>query len=151
MIAYFELKRTVLTLALAALLSTPATASEQDEDALTAAALGLVEARVSELGLRDPAINLVFGDLTGTGTADAIAFVSHTSGGSSEMLTTWILRQTGGTYAIGREVSNEELFGFDPRNLQFSPGCLSVTMTVPQANDPHCCPTGTRTFTIEVE
>lgn len=144
-------KSSVVAIMLLAAMGMPLAAFGEDEDALTAAAIGLVEARVRELSLRDPSINLIFGDLTGTGTADAIVFVYHASGGSGEMLTTWILREREGAYTISKDVSNEELFGFDPRNVQFSPGQISVTTTVPQVNDPHCCPTGRRTFTVYVD
>ncbi|MBV7409682.1 LppP/LprE family lipoprotein [Maritimibacter sp. DP1N21-5] len=147
--AIYNLKRSVVSMILLALM--PVVASAEDEDPLTAAALGLVEARIRELGLRDPSVNLIFGDLTGTGTADAIVFVYHASGGSGEMLTTWVLKERSGTYTVGKDVSNEELFGYDPRNVTFSPGQISVTTTVPRDNDPHCCPTGVRTFQVSVD
>lgn len=149
MIASLKIKLSIAVLALATLMGAPATTFGQDEHALTNAARAFAEARVRELGLRDPVINLYFGDLTGTGTADAVAFIYHASGGSGEMLTTWILRESNGIYSMGKDVSNEELFGFDPRDVQLSPGRLSVTTTVPQLNDPHCCPTGSRTFVIK--
>lgn len=151
MVTFLNPEQSFRALVLVALLGMPVVAFGEDEDALTAAALGLVEARISELSLRDPSTNLIFGDLTGTGTADAIVFVYHASGGSGEMLTTWILREREGVYAISKDVSSEELFGFDPRNVQFFPGQVSVTTTVPQGNDPHCCPTGERTFTVFVD
>lgn len=50
-----------------------------------------------------------------------------------------------------RTASVAEVFGIDPRDVRFSAGRIEVTMTVPNAGDPRCCPTGKRRFTLSLD
>ena len=54
-----------------------------------------IEDEISKGELGDPVTAHVFyGDLTGTGANDAVVFLYHPSGGNSDVLTTWIWRDT---------------------------------------------------------
>jgi hypothetical protein len=138
----------VLTVSLG-LMSAPGGAAGQEIEGLQGGAAPAIEAQVRRENLRYPEVNIFYGDLTGQGTNDAISFVYYDAGGSAPRLTTWIWREADGAYTFARNVSIDEVFGLDPRDVKFSPGRIAVTTTVPQGNDPHCCPTGKRTFTIE--
>ena len=130
-------------------LSVPSVTVAQEIAGLRGSAANAVEAQIRSKNLRFPRVSIFYGDLTGRGTNDAISFVYHDSGGSAEQLTTWIWHETDGAYALIRTVTIDEIFGIDPRNVVFSPGGITVTMTVPRSNDPHCCPTGERRFALE--
>lgn len=114
-----------------------------------AAAIG---EEIRKSGLGDPVMAHVFyGDLTGTGTNDAIAFLYHPSGGNSDVLTTWIWRDTESGYVLARAPSIKEVFGLDPRDVRFAAGRIKVTTTVPKPGDPRCCPSGERTFALSLD
>jgi len=113
-----------------------------------AAAIG-AEIRKGDFG--DPVeAHVFYGDLTGTDTNDAIAFLYHPSGGNSYVLTTWIWRHTESGYTLAKAPSIEEVFGFEPRGVKFSTGQIEVTTTVMNPGDPRCCPTGEKTFSLSV-
>ena len=131
-------------------LSPPFSAVSAEIEGLHGEAAPSIRARIEAEGFRYPTANVFYGDLTGRGTRDALSFVYYDSGGSAPLLATWIWRESKGTYTLVRQVPNDEVFGLDPRNAQFTPGRIEITTSVPQAGDPHCCPTGKRTFILEV-
>lgn len=96
-------------------------------------------------------VYVFYGDLTGTGSKDAVVFLYHPSGGNSDVLTTWIWRDSDEGYVLVRTASMAEVFGIDPRDAMFSKGRIGVTMTVPNPGDPRCCPTGKRKFTLSLD
>ena len=113
-----------------------------------AAAIG---AEIHKNDFGDPVVAHVFyGDLTGTGTNDAIALLYHPSGDNSDVLTTWIWRDTENGYELAQAPSIEEVFGIEPRDVKFSAGQIEVTTTVMNPGDPRCCPTGQKTFNLSV-
>lgn len=131
-------------------LSGPGVAAVEGIEGLHGGAAKAIEAQVRAAGLKYPQASIFYGDLTGRGTNDAISFVYHDSGGSAPQLTTWIWRESAGTYVLARTISTDEVFGLDPRDVKFSTGSISVTTSVPRGNDPRCCPTGERRFTLAV-
>lgn len=109
----------------------------------------VVAAEVRKNHFDSPVLAYVFyGDLTGAGTTDAIAFLYHPSGGNSDVLTTWIWRDTKDGYVLARAPSIDEVFGVEPRNVVFSQGRIEVTTSVLATGDPRCCPTGKKTFAL---
>jgi hypothetical protein len=126
----------------------PAIAAGGEIEGLHGEAAASIQAQVDAEGLRSPVASVFYGDLTGEGTRDAISFVYHDSGGSGPQLKTWIWTEAGGAYRLARTVPIDEVFGLDPRKVTFSPGRIVVTTSIPQGDDPHCCPTGERTFTL---
>jgi hypothetical protein len=121
-------------------------------DGLHGDAAEAIKAKVRSENLGDSVMAHVFyGDATGTGTKDAIAFLYHPSGGNSDVLTTWIWRDTANGYELTRAPSIEEVFGLDPRSVKFSPGRIEVTTTVMKPGDARCCPSGEQTFSLPVE
>ncbi|AUH64938.1 hypothetical protein CX676_12780 [Paracoccus zhejiangensis] len=131
-------------------LSAPVGATAQEIEGLQGNAAGAIEAQIRSANLRYPQVHIFYGDLTGRGTSDAVSFVYYDAGGSAERLATWIWLDADGEYELARTVPNEEVFGYEPRGVSFAPGRVTVTTTVPQANDAHCCPTGERTFVLEL-
>jgi hypothetical protein len=137
--------------ALVGSLSVPVIALGTEIAGLDGEAAASIQAKVEADGFRYPVASIFYGDVTGRGTHDAISFIYHDSGGSAPQLTTWIWRDVNGVYMLARTVPIDEVFGLDPRNVTFSLGRIVVMTSVPKANDPHCCPTGERTFTLEVD
>lgn len=110
-----------------------------------------IQAQIKKARLQPAEINVFYGDLTGQGTNDAVSLVySPFEGGNGVQLSTWVWRERDGAYTLTRTVKINELFGESPRNVKLSPGRISVTTTVQKPDDPRCCPTGVRTFTISV-
>ena len=130
----------------------PGQVAAQTIDGLHGDAAATIEAEIRRNDFGAPVMAHVFyGDLTGIGTEDAIAFLYHPSGGNSDVLTTWIWRDTENGYELARSPSIVEVFGLDPRNVRFSPGRIEVTTTVVKPDDPRCCPSGEQTFNLLVD
>ena len=130
----------------------PGQVAAQTIDGLHGDAAATIEAEIRRNDFGGPVMAHVFyGDLTGMGTEDAIAFLYHPSGGNSDVLTTWIWRDTENGYELARSPSIVEVFGLDPRNVRFSPGRIEVTTTVMKPDDPRCCPSGEQTFNLLVD
>ena len=130
----------------------PGQVAAQTIDGLHGDAAATIEAEIRRNDFGAPVMAHVFyGDLTGIGTEDAIAFLYHPSGGNSDVLTTWIWRDTENGYELARAPSIVEVFGLDPRNVRFSPGRIEVTTTVMKPGDPRCCPSGEQTFNLLVD
>ena len=76
----------------------PGQVAAQTIDGLHGDAAATIEAEIRRNDFGAPVMAHVFyGDLTGIGTEDAIAFLYHPSGGNSDVLTTWIWRDTENT------------------------------------------------------
>ncbi len=93
----------------------------------------------------DP-VEIFFGDFTGDGAPDAMAWVLYSSGGSSAMLDVALFRNEGGRMVYDRSA---EAYGQSPRNVVILPGRITLTSTMPRPGDPHCCPTGSQDWTID--
>lgn len=91
-------------------------------------------------------ISMFFGDFTGDGAADGLAFIYSETGGSAVDLTVALFRNQSGRMAHWR--NDPTVRGMEPRNVTFAPGEIRVTTTMPQPGDPRCCPTGRQTWTI---
>lgn len=89
-----------------------------------------------------------YGDFTGDGAADALAVVySHIEGSASGFdITVATFRNEGGRFVHHRDHAN--VFGTSPSDVRFSPGRIQLTTKMPGPNDPRCCPTQTRRWTI---
>ncbi|MBJ6124036.1 SH3 domain-containing protein [Microvirga splendida] len=125
--------------------------ADAPSEGLHGPASGTIRAQMKKSRLSNDYVSVFYGDLTGQGTNDAISLIySPFEGGNSMELHTWVWREINGTYKLARIVKINELFGESPRNVKFSPGRISVTTTVPKPDDPRCCPTGVKTFTISV-
>jgi len=116
---------------------------------LSGPAAGAVREQIKREQLQEPdQVNVFYGDLTGQGTKDAISFIySPIEGANGMALSVWVWRDRNGAYELARDATND-IFGQDPRRVQFAPGRISVTTTVLKPGEPRCCPTGTKTFTI---
>jgi len=120
-------------------------------EGLEGPAAGAIEREIGRNDFGDYVVARVFyGDLSGQGTRDALAFLTYSTGGNSESLTTWVWRDTGSGYVLAKAPSLDEVYGIEPRNVRFSKGRIEVTTTVPKPGDPRCCPTGQKTFVISV-
>lgn len=91
-------------------------------------------------------LTIFYGDFTGDGAPDALAFSYYDMGGSGAGLNVSLFRNTGGHMQHLRNV--DEVLGQEPRDAHFSRGSVSVTTTVPGPGDPHCCPTKAHEWVI---
>lgn len=92
-------------------------------------------------------VETFYGDFSGDGAADALAFGYFDMGGSGAGLTIALFRNQNGTMTLVRTI--DDVFGMEPRNVAIAPGRITLTTTMPQPGDPHCCPTGSQDWTIE--
>lgn len=92
-------------------------------------------------------VQAFYGDFTGDGVSDALAWVLYTSGGNSMSLDVALFRNEGGATRYYRSAAN--VFGGDPRNVVFAPGRVTLTSTMPRPEDPRCCPTGSQDWIID--
>ncbi|MDO9449595.1 MAG: hypothetical protein Q7J21_03850 [Rugosibacter sp.] len=90
-----------------------------------------------------------YGDFTGDGLDDALAWVLYPSGGNSEFLDVALFRNEGGRVLYYRSIDN--VFGGDPRDVVFEQGRITLTTTMPNPGDPRCCPTGSRNWAIDTK
>lgn len=92
-------------------------------------------------------VQIFYGDFSGDGAADALAFGYFDMGGSGAGLSVALFRNQSGQMSLVRTV--DDVFGMEPRDVAFSPGQITLTTTMPRPGDPHCCPTGEQTWTID--
>lgn len=102
--------------------------------------------KVHGANLVEPA-TMFFGDFTGDGAPDALVFAYAESGGSAVDLRVALFRNNQGSLTYWRD--HNEVRGFEPRDVRFATGTVTVTTTVLRPTDPRCCPTGSRTWTID--
>lgn len=92
----------------------------------------------------DP-VEIFYGDFTGDGSPDALAWILYSGGGNSAMLDVALFRNEGGRMTYFRSA---EAYGDTPRNVNISVGRITLTSTMPRPGDPRCCPTGSQDWTI---
>lgn len=90
-----------------------------------------------------------YGDFTGDGLEDALAWILYPSGGNSDFLDVALFQNKSGLMTYYRSIDN--VFGGDPRDVVFEQGRVTLTTTIHQKDDPRCCPTGSRTWVINTE
>ncbi|MBL8550777.1 MAG: hypothetical protein JNJ73_12405 [Hyphomonadaceae bacterium] len=111
------------------------------EAAITAWARGL-----HGTSLIEP-VAIFYGDFSGDGAVDALAWADYETGGSSANHTVALFRNEGGAMTFLR--TDETVYGSEPREVGFTPGFIRLTTTMPKEGDPHCCPTGSQEWMIE--
>lgn len=94
-------------------------------------------------------VQTFYGDFTGDGRDDALAWVLYPSGGNSEFLDVALFRSEGGHMVYYRSIDN--VFGGNPRDVVFDQGRITLTTTMPKQGDPRCCPTGSRDWVIDTK
>ena len=133
----------------------PAAASQaRTVEGLTGPAAKAIRVQIKKQRLLAPdLVRTFYGDATGQGTKDAISFVYSPIEGAASggALDVWVWRENNGSYVLNRTAKTDDVFGQDPRDVKFAPGTITVTTTVPKPNDPHCCPTGIRTYSIAIK
>jgi hypothetical protein len=120
---------------------TPTGAPAGAEDAILTWARG----QFGQTNLFEP-VEIFYGDFTGDGAPDALAWVLYSGGGNSAMLDVALFRNQGGRMTYLR--SANDVFGGEPRNVVFANGRITLTSTMPRPGDPRCCPTGSQDWTI---
>jgi hypothetical protein len=112
-------------------------------DAITAWAVERYGAQIMQ------PVQAFYGDFTGDGASDALAWVLYMSGGNSLFLDVALFRNEGGAMRYYRSAAN--VFGGDPRNVVFALGRVTLTSTMPRPGDPRCCPTGSQDWIIDTK
>lgn len=108
-----------------------------------------IERHLARMGIREVFSSPVFyGDFSGDGEQDAIAFVYHPSGGNAANLDVLMFKGDGRGFRFFRKA--EGIYGEDPRDIAIRPGAIDVTMTTLGPNDARCCPTLEKGYTIEI-
>jgi len=120
---------------------TPAAAATGADEAILAWARGQYGAN----NVFEP-VETFYGDFTGDGAPDALAWVMYSAGGNSAMLDVALFRNQGGRMVYYR--SDPNVYGSEPRNVAFANGSITVTSTMPRPGDARCCPTGEQSWTI---
>ena len=98
-----------------------------------------------------PARIAFYGDFDGDGQEDALLFmyIPIEGAASGVDLDVALFRGNAGRYKFFRKVP--EIFGQSPHNVSFTNGKIDLTMKVPRQGDAHCCPTGSKSFTIRTK
>ncbi|SFL69882.1 hypothetical protein [Methylorubrum salsuginis] len=89
-----------------------------------------------------------FGDHNGDEVEDALIFSYHSdkAGGNSTSLDVFLFDGKPGGFTFKRHVA--DIYGSSPRAAVFSNGSIKVTLTTLGPDDPRCCPTSQKTYTI---
>lgn len=91
-------------------------------------------------------VSITYGDFTGDGAPDALAWAYFATGGSSGDTNISLWRNESGRMVFMR--SPEDVYGQEPRDIQIANGRITLKTSVPRDGDPHCCPTGEQSWTI---
>lgn len=94
-------------------------------------------------------VQVFYGDYTGDGVDDALAWILYPSGGNSDFLDVALFHNKNGRLVFDRSINN--VFGGNPRDVVFTPEQITLTTTVHKQDEPRCCPTGERQWVIETE
>ncbi len=97
-------------------------------------------------GLRG-APQIFYGDFTGDGVADALAWMTYNDGSLHNFGEGVLFRSERGSMVYWR--IDDTASGEQPRDVAISPGSIVLTTTVLQDGDARCCPTGAQNWTIE--
>ncbi|MET0183162.1 MAG: hypothetical protein ABW199_09775, partial [Caulobacterales bacterium] len=89
---------------------------------------------------------IFWGDFTGDGAPDALAWADFDTGGSSWNHGVGLFRNEGGRMVFMR--TEDEVYGMEPRDPHFETGKITLTTSMPGPNDPLCCPTQARAWVI---
>jgi len=94
-------------------------------------------------------VQTFYGDFTGDGLDDALAWIRYPSGGNSDLLDVALFRNERDQMTYYRSIDN--VFGGDPRNVVFEQGRITLTTTMPNPGEPRCCPTGSQNWVIDTK
>jgi hypothetical protein len=94
----------------------------------------------------DP-VETFYGDFTGDGLDDALAWILYPSGGNSDFLDVALFRNEDGFIVYYRSIN--DVFGGNPRDVVFEHGRITLTTTMPAPGDARCCPTGSERWIID--
>lgn len=94
-------------------------------------------------------VETFYGDFTGDGLNDALAWILYPSGGNSDYLNVALFRNEAGVMTYYRSIDN--VFGSNPRDVVFEKGSIRLTSTMPKPDDPRCCPTGSQDWVIDTD
>ena len=93
-------------------------------------------------------VEVFYGDFSGDGAADALAWGYHNTDGNMTGHVVALFRNEGGQMTFVRTEDGVE--GSEPTNVAISAGRITLTTKVPLPSDPGCCPTGSQDWTIAV-
>ncbi|WP_162561423.1 hypothetical protein [Methylobacterium terrae] len=105
-----------------------------------------VTARVGKVNSLE--ITPFYGDYNSDAKDDALVFAYYEdrNGGNSMSLDVFLFKGTAKGFSFVKKVPN--VYGSSPRMARFGPGSIKVTLTTLGPNDPRCCPTATKEYTI---
>jgi hypothetical protein len=92
-------------------------------------------------------VRIFYGDFTGDGAADAMAWVMYNYGGVRDFPDVALFRNRRGRMIYWR--SDDTASGDEPRDVVITAGRIEVTTTVYQEGDARRCPTGAYAWVIE--
>lgn len=93
-------------------------------------------------------VEVFYGDFSGDGAPDALAWAYHSTEGNSMGHVLALFRNEGGRMVFVR--TQDEVDGSEPRDVVFAPGRITLATKTHLPSDPGCCPTGSSDWTIEV-
>lgn len=93
-------------------------------------------------------VEVFYGDFSGDGAADAVAWGYHSTDGNMTDHVLALFRNEDGQMTFVR--TQDEVQGSEPTNVAIGAGRITLTTKVPLPTDPGCCPTGSQGWTIEV-
>jgi hypothetical protein len=94
-------------------------------------------------------VQTFYGDFTGDGLDDALAWILYPSDGNSDSLDVALFRNEQDQMTYYRSI--DDVFGARPRNVVFEQGRINLTTTIPGRGEPRCCPTGSRNWVIDTK
>lgn len=97
-------------------------------------------------GLRG-APEIFYGDFTGDGRVDALAWVTYNDGGVHNFSEGSLFRNENGVMVYWR--TDNSASGAAPRDVVIARGRITLTTTVLQDGDARCCPTGEQRWVID--
>ncbi|MBC7770282.1 MAG: hypothetical protein H7124_15990 [Phycisphaerales bacterium] len=113
-----------------------------------AAIMSWARSQFGETNVFEP-VDIFYGDFTGDGAPDALAWVLYSGGGNSALLDVALFRNQGGRMTYYRSAA--DVYGGEPRDVVFANGRITLTSTMPRPGDARCCPTGSENWTIETD
>jgi hypothetical protein len=93
-------------------------------------------------------VEVFYGDFSGDGAADAVAWAYHSTDGNMTGHVLALFRNEAGAMTFVRTA--DEVDGSEPTNVAIAPGRVTLTTKTPLPTDPGCCPTGSSDWTIAV-
>lgn len=93
-------------------------------------------------------VEVFYGDFSGDGAADALAWGYHSTEGNMTGHVLALFRNEGGRMVFVR--TQDAVDGSEPRDVVFAPGRITLATKTHLPSDPGCCPTGSSDWVIEV-